>query len=187
VILWSIANETPVSDARNNFLGKLAGKARELDDSRLITAALDTQSGSEGSKTIDDALGEVVDVIGVNNYCGWYSGAPESCANIKWSSEYDKPVILSEMGGGALQGLHGGPADRWTEEYQDEVYKYNIEMMRNIEFLSGASPWILMDFRSARRHLKKIQKDFNRKGLISEQGIRKKAFYRLQEYYKSLE
>jgi beta-glucuronidase len=187
VILWSIANETPVSEERNSFLGKLASKAREMDDSRLITAALDTQSGTAGSRKIDDDLGEVVDVIGVNNYCGWYSGTPESCADIKWSSEYDKPVILSEMGGGALQGLHGGPADRWTEEYQDEVYKYNIEMMRNMEFLSGASPWILMDFRSARRHLKKIQKDFNRKGLISEQGFRKKAFYRLQKFYTESE
>ena len=187
VILWSIANETPVSEARNEFLGKLAAKARELDGTRLITAALDTQSGSAGSKIIDDSLGKVVDVIGVNNYCGWYSGTPESCAGIRWKSEFEKPVILSEMGGGALQGLHGGPGDRWTEEYQDEVYKYNIEMMRNMSFLRGASPWILMDFRSARRHLKKIQKDFNRKGLISEQGVRKKAFYTLQKYYRELE
>jgi beta-glucuronidase len=44
-----------------------------------------------------------------------------------------------------------------------------------------------MDFRSARRHLKKIQKDFNRKGLISEQGFRKKAFYRLQKFYTESE
>jgi beta-glucuronidase len=187
VILWSIANETPVSEARNSFLGSLARKARELDDSRLITAALDTQSESGGKKMIDDPLGNVVDVIGVNNYCGWYSGAPGSCSVIKWGSEYDKPMIMSEMGAGALQGYHGTAIDRWTEEYQDEVYKKNIEMMRGIEFLRGASPWILMDFRSPRRHLKKIQKDFNRKGLLSEQGVRKKAFFTLQEYYRSLE
>ena len=187
VILWSIANETPVSDARNSFLGGLAKKARELDDSRLITAALDTQSESQGKKMIDDPLGDVVDVIGVNNYCGWYSGAPDSCSSIKWGSNYDKPMIMSEMGAGALQGYHGRTIDRWTEEYQDEVYKKNIEMMRGIEFLRGASPWILMDFRSPRRHLKKIQKDFNRKGLISEQGVRKKAFYTLRDYYRSLE
>lgn len=187
VILWSIANETPVSETRNSFLGGLAKKARELDDSRLITAALDTQSESGGKKMIDDPLGNLVDVIGVNNYCGWYSGSPGSCSAIKWGSEYDKPMIMSEMGAGALQGYHGTAIDRWTEEYQDEVYKKNIEMMRGIEFLRGASPWILMDFRSPRRHLKKIQKDFNRKGLLSEQGVRKKAFFTLQEYYRSLE
>ena len=96
-------------------------------------------------------------------------------------------MIMSEVGAAALQGYHGLPNERWTEEYQDDVFKYNIEMMKNIDFLAGVSPWILMDFRSARRHLKKIQKDFNRKGLISEQGVRKKAFYRLQNYYNSIE
>jgi beta-glucuronidase len=95
-------------------------------------------------------------------------------------------VIVSEFGAGALQGYHGDVNERWTEEYQDAVYKYNIEMLRNMEFLSGVSPWILMDFRSPRRHLKKIQKDFNRKGLISEQGRKKKAFYTLQSYYRDM-
>ena len=84
ILLWSIANETPVSDSRNAFLGNLAKKARALDNSRLITAALDTQSGGQGERIIDDPLGEVVDVIGVNNYCGWYSGEPSSCAGIQW-------------------------------------------------------------------------------------------------------
>lgn len=183
VILWSIANETPVSEPRNRFLGKLAKKVRSLDNTRLITAALDTHSGDEGARVIDDPLAQIVDVIGINNYCGWYSGTPESCPDIRWKNPYDKPMIMSEFGGGALQGYHGAANERWTEEYQAAVYENNIEMLRNIEFLAGASPWILMDFRSARRHLKKIQKDFNRKGLISEQGKPKEAFYILQDYY----
>lgn len=185
VVLWSIANETPVSEARNIFLGKLAKKVKELDKTRLVTAALDTHSGGESERIIDDPLGEFVDVIGINNYCGWYSGTPESCPEIKWKNTYDKPVIMSEYGAAALQGYHGESNERWTEEYQVSVYESNIQMMRGIDFLAGASPWLLMDFRSARRHLKKIQKDFNRKGLISEQGVRKKAFYTLQEYYKN--
>ncbi|WP_214286031.1 glycoside hydrolase family 2 TIM barrel-domain containing protein, partial [Acinetobacter pittii] len=40
IILWSVANETPVSDARNAFLRRLIGDVRALDDSRLVTAAL---------------------------------------------------------------------------------------------------------------------------------------------------
>ena len=187
VVLWSIANETPLSDARNSFLGRLAKKARSLDDSRLLTAALDTHSGSFGERVIDEPMGEVVDVIGINNYCGWYYQEPEKCSDVSWKNTFDKPMIMSEFGGGALQGHHGNPNERWTEEYQEAVYKYNIEMLKKIGFLAGTSPWILMDFRSPRRHLKKIQKDFNRKGLISEQGNRKKAFYTLQKYYKSME
>ena len=187
VILWSVANETPEGEARLNFLKKLALKDREMDNSRLITAALDTQTRREGVNYIEDLFGEYVDVIGINSYCGWYGGTPKSCSKIEWESEYNKPVIMSEFGAGALQGNHGNEIDRWTEEYQDAVYMNNIEMLKNIEFLAGTSPWILMDFRSPRRHLRKIQADFNRKGLISEQGVRKKAFFTLMEYYKTIE
>lgn len=187
VVLWSIANETPEGEARLHFLEKLSNKARELDDSRLITAALDTQGRREGESFIEDELGQFVDVIGINSYCGWYSGTPASCENLKWGSDYDKPVIMSEFGGGALQGLHGEKNERWTEEYQADVYKNNISMLKNIEFLAGTSPWILMDFRSHRRHLRTIQADFNRKGLISEQGVKKQAYYVLQDWYKSIE
>ena len=183
IILWGIANETPESEARNEFLKNLSLKVRALDQTRLVTAALDTQSSDEGGKVIDDPLGEYVDVIGINSYCGWYADEPESCAGLKWKNNYDKPMVMSEMGGGALQGLHGNKNERWTEEYQEALYEYNIEMMRNIEFMAGLTPWILMDFRSPRRHLQRIQKDFNRKGLISEQGVPKKAFYVLRDYY----
>jgi beta-glucuronidase len=41
-----------------------------------------------------------------------------------------------------------------------------------------------MDFRSPRRQLPGIQDGFNRKGLISDQGEKKKAFYVLQKAYK---
>ncbi len=185
IILWSVANETPEGEDRLAFLGKLAEHARKLDNSRLITAALDTQGNSIEGKLIEDPLGEVVDVIGINSYCGWYGGTPESCATIKWASKFNKPMIMSEIGGGALFNLHGNKNERWTEEYQADVYVNNIEMMRNIEFMAGLSPWILMDFRSARRPLKRVQEDFNRKGLISEQGMKKQAFYILQEYYQN--
>ncbi len=184
VVLWSMANETPEGESRLNFIGNLAEQARKLDDTRLITAALDTQAQGDDGNLIEDPLGEVVDVIGINAYCGWYAGATDTCAQLKWASAYNKPMIMSEVGGGALYGHHGEKNERWTEEYQAEVFKTNIEMMRNIDFLSGLSPWILMDFRSSRRPLRRIQDDFNRKGLISEQGMKKQAFFTLQEYYE---
>jgi beta-glucuronidase len=183
VVLWSMANETPEGEARLSFIENLAKHARSLDDTRLITAALDTQTGDDKGKLIEDALGAVVDVIGINSYCGWYYGEVESCSKIKWANAYDKPMIMSEVGGGALFNLHGKTNERWTEEYQAELFESNIEMMRNIDFMAGVSPWILMDFRSSRRPLKRIQDDFNRKGLISEQGMRKQAFFVLQDYY----
>jgi beta-glucuronidase len=46
------------------------------------------------------------------------------------------------------------------------------------------SPWVLMDFRSPNRPLAGIQDEFNRKGLISEQGQKKAAFFLLQKEYR---
>lgn len=185
VVLWSVANETPVSESRLKFLSQLALKAKSIDNTRLITAALDTHAAEDGYDMIGDPLGEYLDVIGMNQYCGWYFDEPENCAGLKWKMKYNKPLIISEFGAGALQGYHGNANERWTEEYQDKVYKYNLEMLENIPFLAGVAPWILKDFLSPRRTLNRIQNDFNRKGLISENGIKKKAFYRLQQYYKN--
>jgi beta-glucuronidase len=184
VVLWSVANETPNHPARLNFLSRLVRKARELDATRLITAALDTQSPTASGRIIDDPFAEWVDVIGVNTYCGWYSDTPESCAGLRWQSNHDKPVIVSEFGAGALQGYRGSDQQRFTEENQALVYRYNLVMLDSIESLRGVSPWILKDFRSPRRPLPGIQDFWNRKGLLSETGVRKQAWYLLQEWYE---
>ena len=183
VVLWSVANETPLSESRQRFLAALAAHARTLDPTRLVTAALDTQTTERDRRIVEDPLADIVDVIGINNYCGWYSGVPAECAGLRWSSSYGKPIIMSEFGGGALQGLHGEEAQRWTEEYQAAVYRYNLEMIDGIEALRGMTPWILKDFRSPRRPLAGIQDFWNRKGLLSEDGQRKAAWQLLHDYY----
>ncbi|MFT6865653.1 MAG: beta-glucuronidase [Cyclobacteriaceae bacterium] len=181
--LWSVANETPITAERLAFLKSLIDTARKIDPTRLITAALNTQRGKDNEIVIDDPLGNYIDVIGINTYCGWYSKKPQECVDITWANPSDKPVIFSELGAGALQGLHGDVNERWTEEYQSEVYRCNIEMMKKVDFLAGVSPWILKDFLSPRRNLRHIQNDFNRKGLISDTGQKKEAFYILQKFY----
>lgn len=183
VIFWSMANETPISQERLAFIGKLASQARGLDGTRLISAALDTQSEADGARVIDDPLAAVVDVIGINSYCGWYGGTPASCAGLKWLSKYRKPVIMSEFGAGAVQGRHGDAGERWTEEYQAEVYRNNLAMIDRMSFLRGITPWILRDFRSPRRPLAGIQDYWNRKGMLGDNGNRKQAWYVLQQYY----
>ncbi len=60
------------------------------------------------------------------------------------------------------------PLERWTEEYQEAIYRQQVAMLKQIPFLRGLSPWILMDFRSPRRTLVGVQDYYNRKGLISE-------------------
>lgn len=183
IVLWSMANETPITPDRTRFIETLAARARQLDPTRLITAALLVRA--EGmTKIVDDPLGKSLDVIGVNEYIGWYEQHPESADSTQWKIAYDKPLIVSEFGADAKAGLHGGPDDRWTEEYQANVYRHQLGMLNRIAQLRGMSPWILMDFRSPNRPLQGVQDEFNRKGLISDQGEKKQAFYVLQQAYR---
>jgi len=183
VILWSVANETPDNAVRTGFLTYLATKTRALDPSRLVTAALLVR-GSDHSKIIDDPLGKVLDVLGANEYIGWYEQKPEDADRTTWRIDYAKPLIISEFGGDARAGMHGAENERWTEEYQASIYRHQLEMLNHIPQLRGLSPWILMDFRSPRRPLPGIQDYFNRKGLISPEGEKKQAFHILQKAYK---
>jgi beta-glucuronidase len=186
VILWSVSNETPLSNERLSFLKKLTEQARSLDSTRLITAALENHYINGNTIMIDDPFGEYLDVIGLNEYLGWYDGLPEKADKINYRTKYNKPVIVSEFGADALQGFHGDSLTRWTEEYQLNVYEHQIKLMKRFPNLAGMTPWILADFRSPRRNLPGIQDHWNRKGLISDRGIRKKAFYILQKFYSEL-
>jgi beta-glucuronidase len=57
-------------------------------------------------------------------------------------------------------------------------------MLKKISSLAGMSPWVLMDFHSPRRLLPGTQDYYNRKGLISNTGQHKQAFYVLQKFYR---
>ncbi len=185
VIIWSLANETPSSDARNVFLTKLAEETRKLDPTRLLSAALEQSSdpGNPNIKTINDPFAEIADVLSFNEYIGWYDGLPDKCKDIRWKIYQNKPVIISEFGADAKYGFHGDTLTRFSEEYQEYLYKETLKMISTISQLQGISPWILVDFRSPRRPLPNIQDGWNRKGLISEEGKKKKAFFVLKKFY----
>ena len=184
VIIWSIANETPHSAERDQFLGSLAKYARTLDNTRLISMAMEVTSASNYKNRLQDNMHEYVDVVSFNQYIGWYRDVNDA-PKMQWEVPYDKPVIVSEFGGGAKYGLHGAKNQRWTEEFQENLYKENTAMLDKIEGLSGTTPWVLKDFRSPRRVLDGIQDYYNRKGLYSDKGEKKKAFYVMKKWYES--
>jgi beta-glucuronidase len=186
VAVWSVGNETPPGEARLHFLRELARTARTLDPSRWVSAALERHEAARSTQVIDDPLGADLDVLGCNEYLGWYDGLPDKADRTDWKSAYDKPLIVTEFGADALQGFHGDALTRWTEEYQASVYEHQLRMLARIPFLRGMTPWILADFRSPRRPLPGIQDYWNRKGLISDKGEKKQSFYILQRRYAEL-
>jgi beta-glucuronidase len=183
VILWSVSNETPNNPTRTEFLTNLANEARRLDATRPITSALIGPHPKGNEMVQDDPLMKALDVVGQNEYIGWYEGRPDDADTIRWTFP-QKPILISEFGAEAKQGNHGGKNDRWTEEQQVNVYEHQFVMINKIPQVRGLIPWVLMDFRSPTRNIPKLQDGYNRKGLISEDGKKKMAFDQFQKVYK---
>ena len=187
VVIWSVANETPHSPERLEFLSRLIDKTRSMDTTRLIGAAMEKERLGGDMLTVHDELAGLLDLISFNQYVGWYDGSSEKCDRVNWTFDIQKPVFISEFGAGALYGNHGPATERFTEEYMEDLYERSVEMFKRIPGLAGTTPWILKDFRSPRRQIVDIQDDFNRKGLVSDQGGKKKAFFVMQRWYRELE
>ncbi|HEX9046963.1 MAG TPA: glycoside hydrolase family 2 TIM barrel-domain containing protein, partial [Verrucomicrobiae bacterium] len=193
VMVWSMANETPVSDARTRFLKSLVDEARTLDGTRLVSAAMEVHSGTmenrpgekpDNHKIVDDPFGEYTDLCSFNQYTGWYDGTLEKIDRTTWSIKWQKPVFISEFGADAKQGLHADTDTRFSEEYQAELYRRTLPMLDKIPGFSGCTPWILFDFRSPRRPLPGIQDGWNIKGLIGHNGEKKMSFDVLKKFYE---
>jgi beta-glucuronidase len=185
VVIWSVANETPVGEARTKFLKSLVDEARALDGTRLVSAAMEvrTDPDNPNHKIVDDPFGEFTDLCSFNEYTGWYDGLPEKIDRLRWSIKYQKPVVISEFGADAKQGFHADALTRFSEEYQADVYKRTLPMLEKIPGFSGCTPWVLCDFRSPRRPLPGIQDGWNIKGVIGHSGEKKKAFAVLKNFY----
>ncbi|WP_316758698.1 glycoside hydrolase family 2 protein [Pedobacter aquatilis] len=187
VVVWSIGNETPLSAPRLSFMSNLAETARSLDDTRLVAAALEVHR--EGNTMIlNDPLGEKIDLVSFNEYAGWYfGGVPSEITKYDFNIKYNKPVVITEFGGDALGGFHADENTRWSEEYQEALYKNQLTMLSKISSLRGIIPWILADFRSPRRQHPVYQNFWNRKGVMTETGKKKKAYFVLKNFYNQIQ
>lgn len=183
VIIWSVGNENEDTDDRLAFMKNLADFARKTDPTRAVSAACLVNFSKNA---IEDRLEKYLDIIGVNEYCGWYTADLKMLPALFENSRPEKPVIITEFGADALAGNRGTITDKGTEDCQAFVYEKQIENIKKISYIKGMTPWILKDFRCPRRTAA-TQKYYNTKGLVSADGVRKLAFYVLRDFYHSME
>lgn len=182
VIIWSIGNENADTDARLNFMSELAKTAHAYDPARLVSAACLVDSREN---KICDRLCEYLDVIGINEYCGWYTPEFKKLPQMLANSDPDQPVIITEFGADARPGQRGTIADKFSEDCQAYIYEKQVETLGKTDYVKGMTPWILYDFRCPRR-LSNLQDYYNLKGLCSaDKKYKKPAFYVLQKFYRS--
>jgi beta-glucuronidase len=180
VIIWSVGNENADTEERLAFMSRLAKKAKELDGSRLVSAACLIK---HDKLLIEDRLASFLDVIGINEYYGWYDPDFDKLPKILSNSAPGKPVLICEFGADARLGQRGTIDELWTEDKQKYVYERQVETFKKCPYIAGTTPWILYDFRCPRR-LNRYQEGFNRKGLIDAgREARKPAFHVMREFY----
>ncbi|OMQ23026.1 glycoside hydrolase family 2 protein [Serratia oryzae] len=183
VIIWSVGNENADTDERLHFMTTLVKAARQADPSRLISAACLV---NHAKMKIEDRLADHLDIIGLNEYYGWYEENFEDLIALGENSSPTKPVVITETGAEGVLGEHAPQSGPFSEHYMAEVYRKQTAYLPKLGYVRGFTPWLLYDYRSERRQ-NPYQQGFNCKGLIAaDKHTRKAAFYILRDFYQQL-
>lgn len=172
VIIWGFLNECfSFEETAPAMVSRLYSAIRELDQSRPITYA--------STYPEKDICFDLVDIIAVNNYPGWYD-APDYPVDgtdrvrpmlEKFAEQFKdvpKPLIMSEIGASAIYGDHSG--FRWSEEYQADVLEEVVKAIFEIKRYTGAAIWMFCDANSHLESSLSFQRPrgFNNKGMLNE-------------------
>lgn len=182
VVMWSLANEPNIETKEGeNFFAEMAKTARALDGTRPITYVAHLEP--------ENNLGyENYDVVCINKYYGWYIapgqmyetlGDFEACIE-RFYNKFKKPMIISEFGTDAIEGMHCDPPQMFSEEYQSETVRCQYEMMRKKDYVIGAHVWCFADFKAAQTTSRII---LNRKGVFTRDRQPKMVAHTLKKLW----
>ena len=183
VICWGLANETPDTDARLAFLTVLADTARRLDPHRPLAAAC---LFDQADLKVRDRLADLVEIVGINEYFGWYDSDANDLGRLLAVYDRDQPLVISETGCDVKAGKRGGVDELYTEEFGAAYFMRQIEQVGASDAVVGFCPWLLYDFRTERRK-GRLHQGWNLKGLIAADKLtRKQALDVVRAFYEQL-
>lgn len=174
VVMVSIANEPDSwSKGAREYYKAVIDHTRALTDLPL-TLALYCQ------KPEDDVVFDMLDVISLNRYYGWYDYSANGDASHgeladversvrdemkRWYAKYNIPILVTEFGADTIEGNHCWPPETFSEEYQVEIIDRFCKAFDSLDFCIGEQVWNFADFRT-------------KQGLLRPRGNRKGVFTR---------
>ncbi|MEC6747964.1 beta-glucuronidase [Marinilactibacillus sp. XAAS-LB27] len=188
VVMWAVGNEPAAhQDGAREYFEPLINLARELDWNdrpviipNIVNATPDT-----------DLLADLVDVICLNRYYGWYIDHGDlDAAKVhlkeeieKWREKYpDKPIMFTEFGVDTIQGLRSIHDIPYTEEYQVNFFKAQFEVIDQLPYFIGEHIWNFADFETL-PFIRRI--DGNKKGVFTRERKPKMIAHSLKDRWTS--
>jgi beta-glucuronidase len=190
VLLWSIGNELPSrpSHGQRTYIRDAVRAAHRLDPTRPVGLAY------AGYVTVGcQAAYAPLQVLGVNDYFGWYTGPggqifdrtrlPAFLDSVR-ACYPRQAIVVTEYG--AEANRDGPPEEKGTYQYQQDFVNYHLGVFASKPWLSGAIYWALNEFwvrPGWNGGDPRPQPPIFQKGLVSYDGVRKPAFADVQRWY----
>jgi beta-glucuronidase len=193
IIAWSIANElAPEPDAAQGaYISQAVAAAHALDPTRPVGLAV----AAYPSVGCQARYYAPLDVIGLNDYFGWYPGPVGDLKSRNGLSRYldamracyrGKGLVVTEFG--AEANRPGPVTERGTYAFQQDFIKFHLNVFAGKPWLGGAIYWALQEFRVRPGWgggNPRPTPPIHGKGLISFTGALKPAYYDVQRIFRA--
>ncbi|HWK17318.1 MAG TPA: glycoside hydrolase family 2 TIM barrel-domain containing protein [Solirubrobacteraceae bacterium] len=193
VAIWSIANELPTTPGPNQiaYIDSQAALAKQLDPTRPVAqaVAVNPTAGCQAQAYAP------LDILGLNDYFGWYTGAQGSIADRDaLSGDLDtqhacyrhKVLAITEFG--AEANRPGPVEEKGTYAFQTDFVKFHLGVYLSKPWLAGAVYFTLQEFRVAPGWVggdPLPDSPIHQKGLISFTGFKKPAYYVVRQIFRA--
>ena len=184
IFIWGCLNEC-ADDTRYGAAcyREIFRLLRERDDTRPVTAALLERPGGR-------VYGDM-DVVSVNLYPKWYhdtsveEALKTKLAEVRANGGADRPVIVNEIGAGAIYGFHDplGMA-KWSEERQCAILEEQLTAILAHPEVSGVFIWQFADVRVDESWAPQRPNTRNNKGVVDEYRRPKMAYQVVRKMYE---
>jgi beta-glucuronidase len=192
VMLWSIGNElpTPATGAETSYIAGAAALAHRLDPTRPVGMSVSDWPGVACQRAYAP-----LDVIGVNEYFGWFDAGGGTTDDRDALSPFldsvracypTKALFVSEFG---FDANRSGPVEeRGTYQFQSDAAAFHLRVFASKPWLSGAMYFLLQDaatFLGYSGGNPRPDPPFDQKGLVDLYGNLKPAFAVVASIYKA--